>query len=120
LGPGQFQVSISVAADPDGSARSGIVIIGDQGYRVFQQNGIVGPISSTYYFPHLAIGGGFQTTLTYVNYSPQSVSCQTTFYSDSGGALQVPLPMVPFPAAWTLSGLALVSTCRLKPAPLTR
>jgi hypothetical protein len=42
------------------------------------------------YFPHLAFGGGFQTTLTYVNYSPQSVSCQTVFYSDSGGALQVP------------------------------
>jgi uncharacterized repeat protein (TIGR03803 family) len=46
--------------------------------------------SFTYYFPHLAFGGGFQTTLTYVNYSPQSVSCQTTFYSDSGGALEVP------------------------------
>jgi hypothetical protein len=25
-----------------------------------------------------------------VNYSPQNVSCQTTFYSDSGGALEVP------------------------------
>jgi hypothetical protein len=45
---------------------------------------------TTYYFPHLAVGGGFQTTLTYVNYSPQSVSCQTTFYSDTGGSLQVP------------------------------
>jgi hypothetical protein len=38
----------------------------------------------------LAFGGGFQTTLTFVNYSPEAVSCQTTFYSDSGGALQVP------------------------------
>ena len=46
--------------------------------------------SSTYYFPHLAFGGGYQTTLTYVNYSPQNVSCQTTFLSDSGDALQVP------------------------------
>src|SRR5690348_14030007 len=48
------------------------------------------PVSSTYYFPHLAFGGGFQTTLTYVNYSPQNVSCQTTFFSDSGSPLPVP------------------------------
>lgn len=46
--------------------------------------------ATTYYFPHLAFGGGYQTTLTYVNYSQQAVSCQTTFYSDSGGAQQVP------------------------------
>ena len=45
---------------------------------------------STYYFPHLAFGGGFQTTLTYVNYSPQSVSCQTSFFSDTGTPLPVP------------------------------
>ena len=25
------------------------------------------PIATTYYFPHLAVGSGFQTTLTYVN-----------------------------------------------------
>jgi hypothetical protein len=48
------------------------------------------PVSSTYYFPHLAFGGGFQTTLTYVNYSPQNVSCQTAFLSDSGDPLPVP------------------------------
>ncbi len=46
----------------------------------------------TYYFPHIAVGGGYQTTLTYVNYSPGTVSCQTTFYSDSGTALQIPFP----------------------------
>jgi Bacterial Ig-like domain (group 2)/Divergent InlB B-repeat domain len=47
---------------------------------------------ASYYFPQLAFGGGFQTTLTYVNYSPQPVTCQTMFYSDAGGALQVPFP----------------------------
>jgi hypothetical protein len=52
--------------------------------------GSAGSLTDTYYFPHLAFGGGFQTTLTYVNYSPQSVSCQTTFLSDTGGALPVP------------------------------
>src|SRR5581483_1334054 len=45
--------------------------------------------SQTYYFPHLAIGGGWQTTLTFVNYSPQGVTCVTTFYSDTGAPLQV-------------------------------
>jgi hypothetical protein len=47
--------------------------------------------SSSYYFPQLAFGGGWQTTMTYVNYSPQSVTCQTTFYTDSGSPLLVPL-----------------------------
>ena len=46
--------------------------------------------SATYYFPHLVFGGGFQTTLTYVNYSPQAVTCESTFFSDSGTALLVP------------------------------
>jgi hypothetical protein len=43
-----------------------------------------------YYFSHLALGGGWQTTLTYNNYSPQSVTCETAFFSNSGGALLVP------------------------------
>jgi hypothetical protein len=46
--------------------------------------------ATNYYFPHLAFGGGWQTTLTYVNYSPGAVSCQTTFYADSGMTLPVP------------------------------
>jgi hypothetical protein len=46
--------------------------------------------SATYYFPQLAIGGGWQTTLTYVDYSTQAVSCQTSFYSDTGTPLVVP------------------------------
>ena len=48
------------------------------------------PQSATYYFPHLAVGGIWQTTLTYVNYSPQAVTCDTTFFSDSGAPLVVP------------------------------
>lgn len=50
---------------------------------------VTSPFTNTYYFPHLALGNGFQTTLTYVNYSPQSVSCQTTFFDDSGNPLAV-------------------------------
>jgi hypothetical protein len=45
---------------------------------------------STYYFSQLAFGGSYQTTLTYINYSPQTVTCTTSFYSDSGGSLALP------------------------------
>ena len=44
----------------------------------------------SYYFSDLAFAGGFQTTLTLINDSPQSVTCSTIFYSDSGGLLMVP------------------------------
>jgi hypothetical protein len=47
------------------------------------------------YFPQLAFGGGWQTTMTYVNFSPQSVTCQTTFYADSGAPLLVPFGAPP-------------------------
>lgn len=74
--------SLAVSMTASGSITSGSVIWTD----VSGQVSLV-PI---YYFPHLAIGGGWQTTLTYVNYSPQAVSCQTTFLSDSGAPLSVP------------------------------
>ena len=48
------------------------------------------PTASSYYFSQIAVGQGFQTTLTYVNYSPQSVTCVTNFYSDSGSPLSIP------------------------------
>ena len=53
---------------------------------------ITGPLVSQvpYYFSHLAVGGGFQTTLTYINYSPQPITCVTNFYSDIGSPLSVP------------------------------
>ena len=44
---------------------------------------------TTYYFPHLAVGASWQTTITYINYSPQEVSCTTEFLSDQGGPLMV-------------------------------
>ncbi len=42
-----------------------------------------------YYFPHLAVGASWQTTITYINYTPQEVSCQTDFLSDHGSPLMV-------------------------------
>ena len=46
--------------------------------------------AQTYNFAHFAVAGGWQTTLTLINYSPQTVTCATSFYSDSGAPLQVP------------------------------
>ena len=48
-----------------------------------------GSAALTYYFPHLALGAGWQTTLTYINFTSQSVTCTTTFYADSGAPLSV-------------------------------
>jgi hypothetical protein len=48
-------------------------------------------LGNSYYLSQLAFGGGWQSTLTYVNYSPQQVTCTTNFYSDSGSPLSIPL-----------------------------
>ena len=45
--------------------------------------------TTTYYFPHLAVGASWQTTITYINYSSQQVSCTTEFISDHGSPLLV-------------------------------
>ena len=45
--------------------------------------------ATTYYFPHLAVGASWQTTITYINYSSQQVSCTTEFISDHGSPLLV-------------------------------
>ena len=45
--------------------------------------------STTYYFPHLAVGASWQTTITYINYSREEVTCRTDFLSDDGTPLMV-------------------------------
>ena len=47
------------------------------------------PGDQTYYFPHLAVGASWQTTITYINYSREEVTCQTDFISDHGSPLMV-------------------------------
>ena len=47
---------------------------------------------TTYYFPHLAVGERWQTTLTYINHSPEEVTCRTDFISDQGTPLTVSFP----------------------------
>ena len=42
-----------------------------------------------YYFSHLAVGASWQTTITYINYSSEEVSCRTDFLSDQGTPLMV-------------------------------
>ena len=62
----------------------------------FRSGLITGKCASTpvteeqiYYFPHLAVGAGWQTTITYINYSSEEVSCRTDFLSDDGTPLLV-------------------------------
>jgi hypothetical protein len=48
------------------------------------------PPGNSYYLSQLAFSGGWQSTLTFVNYSPQQVTCTTNFYADSGSPLSIP------------------------------
>ena len=61
----------------------------------FNLTGNVVPVPQTYYYSQLAFGGGYQTTMTYINYSAETVTCTTNFYSDYGNALGVPLSVGP-------------------------
>src|SRR5215468_4492478 len=46
--------------------------------------------SYNYYFAHLASGGVWRTTFTFVNPTDNFVTCTTTFYSNLGNLLQLP------------------------------
>ena len=46
--------------------------------------------AQTYYFSDLAFAGGYQTTLTYINYGSAAVTCSTSFYGDDGNPLSIP------------------------------
>ena len=52
---------------------------------------------TTYYFPHLAVGGEWQTTLTYINVSAQTVTCDTSFFESTGSQPNTGVPLlIPF------------------------
>ena len=73
-----------LVTDPDGRFdRDTVTITVEQGTSPSVTGG------PTYYFPHLAVGEGWQTTITYINYSTQEVNCQTDFLSDQGSPLMV-------------------------------
>jgi hypothetical protein len=51
------------------------------------------PLSSSspsYYFSHFVFAENWESTLTYINYSPQPVTCSTNFYDSNGAPLPVP------------------------------
>ena len=73
----------AVAANNDGTAQF------DHSYATSYTLAPASAITNTYYFPHLALGGGWQTVLTYVNYSQQAVTCETNFIADNGTPLLV-------------------------------
>lgn len=43
----------------------------------------------TYYFAHIAAADVWRTTFTYVNASTHTVTCATSFFSDSGSPLSL-------------------------------
>ncbi len=89
--PLQAQLNGAFPLTMDGSGK---LYVGDTlNNRVRAITGVAGTGgagSQNYYFSHLAFSGGYQTTITYVNYSPQAVTCTTNFYSDTGSPLPVP------------------------------
>ncbi len=50
------------------------------------------PLASlnNYYFSDYAFNGSWESTLTFINYSQQTVTCTTNFYGDNGLPLAVP------------------------------
>ncbi len=50
------------------------------------------PLSSSnnYYFSHFVFAENWESTLTYINYSQQSVTCTTNFHDANGAPLAVP------------------------------
>jgi hypothetical protein len=69
---------------------AGNIYIADPGnHRIRKVTAPPTPVTYTYYMPHLALGGGWQTTITYINYGPGAVSCSTAFFSDAGSPLSV-------------------------------
>ena len=63
---------------------NGSVITGPTtGTAQFNQN-------NTYYFSDFAFAEHWESTLTYNNYSQQTVTCTTSFYGDNGAPLAVP------------------------------
>ena len=79
-------------SSPSGVALDGAgdLFIADTGNDLVRKLTPVGPAATpTYYFPHLAVGASWQTTITYINYSPEEVTCQTDFISDHGSPLMV-------------------------------
>jgi sugar lactone lactonase YvrE len=85
----QFNLPWSVAVNASGN-----VYVGE-----FTNNRVrkilINAESVTYGVAHVAFGGGWQSTLTYTNYALTPVTCQTTFFSDSGGSFLVPFPTGP-------------------------
>ena len=62
------------------------------GFEFVESTTVAPPLQTqeqTYYFPHLAVGAGWQTTITLVNSPPEEVSCRTDFLSDHGSPLLV-------------------------------
>ena len=107
LGVASFQGSLTIAA----SAPIVSLSLDAEASPIFsslppgQPDGSIAGFPASYYFAHIAAGNVWRTTFTYVNASNQAVTCNTSFYSDSGAPLSL-----------SFSGAALPSTSDAIPA----
>ena len=86
----QLSAPYDVAVDGDGNLY--IADTGNHRIRVVTPNPLQTGGQNYYFFPHLAVGAGWQTTITYINYSAEEVTCRTSFFSDHGTSLLVSFP----------------------------
>jgi len=81
------EASPSISSLPPGELNSSVLLATGSG-----SSSVTLGFTNTYDFAHLALAAGWQSSLTYINYSPQAVACQTSFFADSGAPLAVPFP----------------------------
>ena len=86
----QLRSPSNVALDAAGNLY--IADTGNNRIRVVTPNPLQTGGQNYYFFPHLAVGAGWQTTITYINYSAEEVTCRTSFFSDHGTSLLVSFP----------------------------
>ena len=82
-GPGEYRLVAEISIDGERGHYSSENTLTVEG-KVPPQTG-----DQIYYFPHLAVGASWQTTITYINYSREEVTCRTDFISDHGSPLMV-------------------------------
>ena len=89
-----------------GSQQSASLTVSGQGFTVYQQAATIPGLSLIGSMPHLAAGGGWLTTFTFINKSSAAASIRPNFFAPDGSpqSLLFDLPQQPDPAGSTLRG----------------
>jgi len=87
--------SLDGVSFPDTVSSTVALVVGDPLQATGSSVGVGGVVwgldtGAAYYFSHFVFAENWESTLTYNNYSPQSVTCTTNFYDSNGAPLAVP------------------------------